>query len=70
MVDEEGVDQGAERLSAGHGMPADHAGWAKASNRWLASASSWGVIVSGDVRYRNCLNAFRQWVVRRLTSAA
>ena len=50
MVEEERVDQRPERLLAGHGVaghgvPADQAGRAKVSNRWLASASSCGVIV-------------------------
>ena len=45
VVEEEGVDQRPERPRAGHGFASDHAGSAKASNRRLASASSWGVMV-------------------------
>jgi hypothetical protein len=40
VVDEEGVDHGAEEPGLGHGLVADHAGWAKASKRRLASANS------------------------------
>ena len=45
VVEEEGVDQRPERPRPGHGFAGDHAGSAKASNRRLASASSWGVMV-------------------------